>query len=147
MPRILDLTAADDDEGQLLAETLNRAEKRLKEIDTEMSRLNREKNELVRSFWLTFRNIDTLRVKQVSLRNEGKRKELSRKFSWSDQVLRLKNSVYKIADWRPNQEEIINATLSGEDCFVVMPTGGGKSLCYMVTLLVIPSFPPTFRRE
>ena len=32
--------------------------------------------------------------------------------------------------FRPNQEDIINCVLSGQDTLAIMPTGGGKSICF-----------------
>jgi ATP-dependent DNA helicase RecQ len=53
---------------------------------------------------------------------------------------------FNLASFRRGQQEVISAVLSGHDCLVVMPTGGGKSLCYQlpaiaregVTLVVSP---------
>jgi ATP-dependent DNA helicase RecQ len=44
--------------------------------------------------------------------------------------------VFGFEGFRPLQEEIIAAALAGRDVLAVMPTGGGKSLCYQVPALV-----------
>ena len=40
-------------------------------------------------------------------------------------------------DFRPLQAEIIESVLSGKDTLALMPTGGGKSICFQVPTLVI----------
>ncbi|MDY6838175.1 MAG: RecQ family ATP-dependent DNA helicase [Thermodesulfobacteriota bacterium] len=48
------------------------------------------------------------------------------------QALSLMERVFGFPEFRPGQQEILESVLSGDDALVIMPTGGGKSLCFQV---------------
>ncbi len=52
-----------------------------------------------------------------------------------DHLTDLLQKVFKLPDFRLGQKEIITHVLQGHDLLAVLPTGGGKSLCYQLTAL------------
>ncbi|KAL5729467.1 DNA helicase [Ranunculus cassubicifolius] len=59
-------------------------------------------------------------------------------FAWTKKLEASNKKVFGNHSFRPNQREVINATMSGCDVFVLMPTGGGKSLTYQLPALICP---------
>ena len=47
-------------------------------------------------------------------------------------ILKLLRDHWGYSEFRPKQEAVISAIMDGSDVAVVMPTGGGKSLCYQL---------------
>ncbi|MFS7979105.1 putative DNA helicase [Helianthus anomalus] len=61
-----------------------------------------------------------------------------RDFPWTKKLEANNKKVFGNHSFRPNQREVINATMSRNDVFVLMPTGGGKSLTYQLPALISP---------
>ena len=53
-------------------------------------------------------------------------------------ALEVLRETFGYQQFRPGQQHIIDTVLGGRDCLVVMPTGGGKSLCYQIPALILP---------
>src|SRR5213075_292857 len=53
-------------------------------------------------------------------------------------VKRRMRKVFGIEKLRPGQEEVIQSVLAGDNTLAIMPTGGGKSLCYQIPALELP---------
>ncbi|MFP4180270.1 MAG: DNA helicase RecQ [Spirochaetaceae bacterium] len=55
------------------------------------------------------------------------------------EVERTLKNVFGFNSFKPNQREVVEAILEDRDVFVSMPTGGGKSLCYQLSALLLDS--------
>lgn len=55
-----------------------------------------------------------------------------------DDLLLTLKTTFGYGDFRPLQREIIESTLAGRDVFALLPTGGGKSLCFQLPALLRP---------
>jgi ATP-dependent DNA helicase RecQ len=53
-------------------------------------------------------------------------------------MLHTLRKVFGFHQFRPNQESVVRAILEKRDVFAVMPTGGGKSLCYQLPAVLLP---------
>lgn len=61
-------------------------------------------------------------------------------FPWYEKIKTALQNKFKLQKFRSLQLETVNATMAGKDIFLVMPTGGGKSLCYQLPAVCSDGF-------
>ncbi|RKP14900.1 P-loop containing nucleoside triphosphate hydrolase protein [Piptocephalis cylindrospora] len=59
-------------------------------------------------------------------------------FPWSERAREKALSHWGISSWRGVQRPVINAAMRGKDIIAILPTGGGKSLCYQLPAILAP---------
>ncbi|VVC43785.1 ATP-dependent DNA helicase RecQ, zinc-binding domain,Helicase, C-terminal,DEAD/DEAH box helicase [Cinara cedri] len=115
---------------------LFKIEQELKEINAKINKLQKLKTELLER---------KEKLKQLSYQKQtnsisDQKKWTRTDFPWQKSVEKTLKTVFKLDKFRSQQLAAINITLSKHDAILIMPTGGGKSLCYQLPALIDPGF-------
>ncbi|ELT96261.1 hypothetical protein CAPTEDRAFT_131881 [Capitella teleta] len=114
------------------AQELRQINEELESLEKQIENLNERKMQLKRKKQCLQENI-----KAQTLALQSSTDQLDRQdHLWSKELSEKQSSVFGISDLRPLQLSTMNLTLSNKNCILVMPTGGGKSLCFQLPALL-----------
>lgn len=119
------------DESEL---KVSEIDEQIENVDLQILKLKRERERL-----LDLKN-KVVTIAKKKEQAEKKEQVLLQEFPWASEIEKKLHDVFKLPGFRQNQREIINCMLAQHDCFVLMPTGGGKSLCYQLAAIMKPGF-------
>ncbi|XP_043492717.1 ATP-dependent DNA helicase Q1-like [Polistes fuscatus] len=122
----------DDDNNKVTEEDeIAAIDYELRQIETELQKLEDRKKVLTQRKEKL--RDDALLKKSLSV---SKKNWEGEDFDWSKNLRKALQDVFKIQNMRPLQLPTMNAVLSNEDVILIMPTGGGKSLCYQLPAVI-----------
>lgn len=116
--------ATENDEIAAIDYELQQIENELQKLQDRKKLLTQRKEKL---------RDDVLLKKSFSL---SKRNWDNEDFAWSAKLAETLKDVFKIEKLRELQLSTMNAVMSKEDVILIMPTGGGKSLCYQLPAVI-----------
>ena len=141
-PDVVELFSDDEvrvelDECERQEIELTTISKQLRTIRQQIAKLQKEESYLLKKQENMENKLNELKKLKKTQQFIG---STTNKYEWTNRAVQLLTKKFKLSNWRENQKEIINCTMCGNDCFVVMPTGGGKSLCYQLSALLGTGF-------
>ncbi|GLC73616.1 hypothetical protein PLESTF_001400400 [Pleodorina starrii] len=131
MAEVEDLTCDGGEEEQPLRRELDEVEAELGEVKSQIEFLMQQQDQLRARRDQLLRQIEQeRRAPKADWRQEH--------FPWSAKLSQTLHDVFGLREFRPLQREVMNASLQGRDVLCLLPSGGGKSLCYQLPALVSP---------
>ncbi|EFN67737.1 ATP-dependent DNA helicase Q1 [Camponotus floridanus] len=127
-----DVVMIEDDEYQVTEnDEIAAIDYELQQIESELQKLQ-DRKKILTQRKEKLRD-DALLKKSFSLSKKNWNNE---EFDWSAKLKKALKDVFKIDKLRELQLPTMNAIMSKEDVILIMPTGGGKSLCYQLPAVI-----------